>query len=218
MADRRSVASAVVCCLLFWPFSAQALTVTFTSRSSFENALSSFDTWNFNGPQGNAVIHLNSSGTDIVDVSTQGGDSAGIIHDNALCGRTGGQTDCFSPLVFTILQPRNAFGFDNLDLTATEEAVVNVAFVGLSPAQQFVFDLAGQAAFTPTFFGFTSDQLLASVTIYSRWRGTTGIGERANVIDNVTVGSASTVPEPGTILFLGFGLLGLIGLNRRRKA
>ena len=154
----------------------------------------------FNGPEGNPVIILNSLGTNIVGVSTQGGDAAGMIHDNALCGSVGGAVDCFPPVVFTLLQPRNAFGFDNLDFTADEEAVVNIAFANGDPSQQFVFDLGGEPPLTPIFFGFTSDQSIASVSVYSRDPGTTDIGQRANVIDNVTVGNA--VPEPGTLVLL----------------
>jgi hypothetical protein len=108
------------------------------------------------------------------------------------------------------LEPRNAFSFDNLDFTESEEAVVTVEFSNGDPSQQFVFDLAGAPALTPTFFGITSDQALASVTVYSRDPGTNDVGARANVIDNVTVG-VSAVPEPGTFsaLVAGLGFLGM---------
>src|SRR5262245_49063531 len=177
-----------------------AAVTTYSSRPAFLGAVAGADTWSFNGPEGNLVVILNSLGTNIVGVSTQGGDVAGRIHDNALCGSVGGAVDCFPPVVFTLLEPRNAFGFDNLDFTVDEEAVVNVAFANGDPSQQFVFDLGGQAPLTPTFFGFTSDQSIASVSVYSRDPGTTGIGLRANVIDNVTVGNA--VPETGTLPLL----------------
>ena len=60
--------------------------------------------------------------------------------------------------------------------------------------------LAVSLLFTPIFFGFTSNQSIASVTVYSRDPGSIDIGLRANVIDNVTVGTA--IPEPGTLVLL----------------
>jgi len=174
---------------------------TYSSRATFLGALAGADTWDFNGPEGNPVVILKSLGTDIVGVSTQGGDAAGAIHDNALCGSVSGAVDCFPPVVLTLLQPRNALGFDNLDFNGFEEAVVNVAFSNGDPSQQFVFDLGAAAPFTPIFFGFTSDQSIASVRVYSRDPGTIDIiGQRANIIDNVTVGTA--IPEPGTLVLL----------------
>jgi hypothetical protein len=169
----------------------------------------------FNGPEGNPVVILNSLGTDIVAVSTQGGDAAGMIHDNALCGSVNGALDCFPPVLFTVLQPRNAFGFDNLDFTVDEEAVVNIAFANGDPSQEFVFDLGAQPALTPIFFGLTSDQSIASVRVYSRDPGTMTLGQRANVIDNVTVGNV--VPEPGTLVLLILSSASLWFLRGRAK-
>ncbi len=192
---------------------ARAAVITYNSSAAFLAAVTSSDTWTFNGPNYNPVIRLNSLGTDIVSVATQGGDAAGIIFDNALCGRTGSAVDCFKPVVFTILEPRNAFGFDNLDFTVDEEAVVVVNFAGGAPPFSKAFGLGGHPAFTPTFFGIISDDLLASVTVYSRTIGSTAIGQRANVIDNVIVGSTA-VPEPTMLLLVGSAMAS--GLLRRR--
>lgn len=41
------------------------------------------------------------------------------------------------------------------------------------------------------------------------------LADSFEVVDNVTVGDASVVPEPTTILLLGFGLLGLLGVKRK---
>ena len=155
-----------------------AAVTTYSSRATFLGALAGEDTWDFNGPDGNPVIILNSLGTNIVGVSTQSGDAAGVIHENALCGAASGAVDCFLPVVFTLMQPRNAFGFDNLDFTVDEEAVVNIAFANGNPSQEFVFDLGGEPTFTPIFFGFTSDQSIASVSVYSRDPGSLDIGQR----------------------------------------
>ncbi|HEV8397762.1 MAG TPA: PEP-CTERM sorting domain-containing protein [Vicinamibacterales bacterium] len=192
----------------------RAAVITFSSSAAWEAAVTSFDTWDFNGPEGNQVILLNSLGTNIVSVATQGGDPQGLIHDSALCGSTGGGVDCFKPIELTFLEPRNAFGFDNLDFNGFEEAVVQLAFSG-GGTQTFVFDLGGAPAFTPIFFGVISDQNLASATIYSRDPGSDTIGQRANVIDNVRVGIAE-VPEPGVIALLATGLGGML-LRRRRR-
>ena len=91
---------------------------------------------------------------------------------------------------------------------------MNIAFSNGDPSQQFVFDLGAESPFTPIFFGFTSNQSIASVTVYSRDPGTVDVGQRANLIDNVTVGSA--VPEPGTMASLGIAL-GSLSLRRRCK-
>lgn len=192
-----------------------ASVTTYNSRAAFLGALTASTTWDFNGPEGNPVIILNGLGTDIVKISTQGGDAAGVIHDSAVCGSVSGGVDCFRPVDFTLLQPWNAFGFDNLDLTEAEEVVVNVAFANGDPSQQFTFDLGGQPAFSPIFFGVTADQSIASVSVYSRDPGTQTIGERANVVDNVTVGAM--VPEAGTLTLLTAASAGVVLQRRRTK-
>src|SRR4051812_46644450 len=100
-----------------------ATVTTYGSRPTFEASLSSFNTWDFNGREGNPVTVLNSLGTDIAAVSTLDGAASGVIHDNALCGTPGAPAvDCFPPVAFTFLQPVNSFGFDNLDFNGFEEA------------------------------------------------------------------------------------------------
>jgi hypothetical protein len=192
----------------------RAAVITYSSSAAFEAALASFDTWDFTGAEGNPVIFLNSLGTDIVSVASQGGDAAGIIHDNALCGSSGGTVDCFKPIVLTLLEPRNAFGFDNLDLNGFEEAVIDVSFAA-GPPFSTVIDLGAAPPFTPIFFGLIATENLTSVTIYSRDPGSNTVGERANVIDNLRVGTAA-VPEPVTLTLIGFGV-GAVLLRRRRR-
>ena len=46
---------------------------TYSSRATFLGGLAGADTWDFNGPDGNPVVILNSAGANIVGVSTQGG-------------------------------------------------------------------------------------------------------------------------------------------------
>ena len=81
--------------------------------------------------------------------------------------------------------------------------------------QSFVFDLGGAPLLTPIFFGATSDVDIATVEIYSRDPGSTAIGQRANVIDNVTV--AAFVPAPASAVLLALGLAAA-GLRKPRTA
>ena len=186
-----------------------AVVATYTSRAAYEGALGSTQTFDFNQPDG-PIASLGSQ----LSISTLGGDASGFIHTNALCGSVGGAVDCFPPVLFTFNQPGSAFGYDNLDFTENEEAVVTISFVNADPSQEFVFDLGGQAPLTPIFFGAISDVDIASVVIYSRDPGTTQIGERANVVDNVTI--AAAVPEPITLALLGPAFAGM-GFARRCK-
>jgi hypothetical protein len=65
------------------------------------------------------------------------------------------------------------------------------------------------------FWGITSDLLIASIHFGLTDGGTTREGDFA--LDNLTIGNAGSVPEPGSLTLLGLGLAGL-GLSRRRKA
>lgn len=209
---------AIIMGALFLP-GANASITTYTTRSTFETALSSPTTFDLNQADG-AISTL---GT-VLGISTVGGDVSGTVNNNALQGRALGALDISLPLQFTFLQPGLAFGYDNLDFTLDEEAVVTFSFTNGDPSQTFTFDLGGQDAFTPIFFGAISTTQISNVQIYSRTIGTDTVGERANVIDNVTVGaplSSTTTPEPGSWMLMSGGLLVLLGRNsalRRRFA
>jgi hypothetical protein len=189
---------------------ASAATVnTFTDRPTFLAGIGTSVTFDFNQPNG-PISTLGSLAT----ISTTGGDSSGQIYTNALCGSTSGSVNCFPPVVFSFLTGGKAFGYENLDFNGEEEAVVTLNFTNGDPAQSFVFDLGGQTPATPIFFGALSDVAISTVEIYSRTPGTTNVGERANVIDNVTLQAA--VPEPASLLLIGSGFL-LLGVLRRRR-
>jgi hypothetical protein len=209
---------AIILGTLFVP-GANASITTYTTRSTFESALSSPTTFDFNQANG-AIATL---GT-VLGISTVGGDPNGTVNDNALQGANFGALDIALPIQFSFLQPGFAFGYDNLDLTNNEEAVVTFSFTNGDPSQTFTFDLGGQAEFAPIFFGAISDTQISNVQIYSRTIGTDTIGERVNVIDNVTVGPVGTstsTPEPGSWMLMSGGLLVLLGRSsslRRRFA
>lgn len=206
-----SVLPALLVAALLTSVADAAVITTFSSRANFEAALANPLTFDFNQPNG-PVANLGSELT----VSTVGGDASGQILNNGLCGSVGGGADCFPPVLFTFAQPGFAFGFDNLDFTSDEEAVVTFSFTNGDASQSFVFDLGGAPSFTPIFFGATSDVAISTVEIFSRDPGSTQVGARANLIDNVTV-DAAVVPEPGSLALLGLGL-GLAGLGGRRRA
>ena len=198
--------------LLSLPASAAVLT-TFNDRTAFLGAVSSPITANFTGPDGTPVAAAAG-----LSISTLGGDLSGILNDNALCGSQMGSVDCFQPLLFTPTASLFAFGFDNLDLIAGEEFVVLIDFVNGDPQQAFNFSLGAQPELTPIFFGATSNVAISQFQVYSRDIGTTGIGQRANVIDNLTAASlgngGAEIPEPSTALLALAG--GLVLFTGRR--
>jgi hypothetical protein len=193
---------------------ARAATITvYDSQPLFLAAIGPSTTFDFTQPDG--PISLLGG---LASISTVGGDAQGTILSNTLCGSTAGSVDCFPPVLFTLAPGLEAFGYDNLDFNGNEEAVVTVNFANGDPAQVFVFDLGGDPAFTPIFFGVTSDVAISTVMIYSRDPGTTDVGQRANVIDNVILaeGGTQVVPEPTSLLLLGTGLVASVRRWRRR--
>ena len=209
---RRLISLGIAASILTVGTSYGAVVTPYASRAAFLGVIGTSQTFDFNQPYGPISV-LGSA----LSISTVGGDSSGQIYNyggnHALCGSLGGGLDCFPPVLFTFLQPGKAFGYDNLDFTTREEAVVTLSFANADPDQTFVFDLGGQPALAPIFFGAVSDVDISTVEIYSRTPGSDLVGARANVIDNVTI---SSVPEPATIALFGVGLLGL-GFSRRRK-
>ncbi len=203
-----------VCFCLFLANAFGALVTTYTSRAAFLAASGPVDTWDFNGPDGNPVITLQSLGTSVASVSSIGGDPQGTINGNGLCGSEGGGVDCFKPVRVTLLVPALAFGYDNHDLILMEEAVVNIGFTD-GTTRQYVFDLGGEDTLTPIFFGLKSNTPISYFETYSRTAGTTDVGRRANVIDDVSI--ASAVPEPSTFA-AAVAALALGWAARRRRA
>lgn len=102
----------------------------------------------------------------------------------------------------------NAFGFELSD-AADVSADLTLTFSDGSSASWSLIEYA-QANGNLKYVTVTSDQnILGGTLTFSNTTGNDGWG-----LDNVTVGS---LPEPGTLLLMGLGLLGL-GAARRRTA
>jgi hypothetical protein len=194
----------------------------FTSRATFLGAVPGSTTYDFETASGFPAAPASLSGFagGQVQLSTDGGDAAAMLQSygsgfgQAIGGQSGGAIDNFKALRLTFTTPRLAVGFDDLDLTPGETAVINVAFSNGAPAQQYsVTDADGDFS-TAGFFGVLSTDPIASIQVFSAEAVIDPPGSRANLIDNVTLGQA--VPEPGTLALVGIGVVGLLGPRRRR--
>jgi hypothetical protein len=112
-------------------------------------------------------------------------------------------------------------GLWGLDLLAgsNEAIVLNVNYSD-SSTQSYNITLNGDASFTPEYFGLYSNdtsQLITSISLY----GTDDTGaQRAWLIDDLTVitaGSVPSVPVPAAAWLFGSGLVGLVGVARRKR-
>jgi hypothetical protein len=92
-------------------------------------------------------------------------------------------------------------------------------------ADTFTSMLAGQAVFNSRLFDLSTGWIFVQHLIgsagtyrlefYAQDVGDT-IGDTALAMDDILIGSASTVPEPVTLVLLGTGLGGVLVARRRR--
>ncbi len=112
-------------------------------------------------------------------------------------------------------------GFWGLDLTTFDnEAIVLDVNYSDSSSQSYNVTLNGDAMFTPEYFGLYSNDTSQSITSISLY-GTDDTGaQRAWLIDDLTVitaGSVPSVPVPAAAWLFGSGLVGLVGVARRKS-
>jgi hypothetical protein len=98
----------------------------------------------------------------------------------------------------------NATSFFSVDYGTFNGSAVTFA---LSNGQTFTQGSTGSGYLTPDFFTF-SGAAFSSVEITSP--------DFVMNINNITYNSGTTVPEPGTLVMLGSGIIGLAGVLRRK--
>lgn len=177
--------------------SAQAATVTYTDRTAFENALSSFTVDSLDG----ITQYYHSSdarlGYSIASPSMYGcinhagcGNNSSIGFDNSYLWHYTGDD------VFTFDTAINGFGFDFNS---------PVGYGPISPIVQGI-----TAMTTSGFFGIISDEAFNTVTVNQT--------SSYMLMDNVTFGGAdASVPVPATLPMLLAALLGGASIARRSR-
>jgi hypothetical protein len=204
---------------------ANAALITFSDRATFLGAVPGAVNYDFETSSGfqAAVAPLTSFAAGQVTTTTPGGAAAvdiqtfGFSFGQAIGGLSAaGGIDNFAPVLLTFTTPQSAVGFDDLDLTPDELAIIRVSFSDATPTQTFtVTDTDGDFS-TAGFFGVVSMNPIASIEVFSAESPTEGPNSRANLIDNVVL--ANPVPEPEAWLTASFGLAALAFAFVRRSA
>ncbi len=178
---------------------AHASDTTYTSRASFEAALSSFQIDSLDGITSDphvldvrADFSISTPSVMYGCINQAGcGDNSGIGFDSAY-----EWTYNTSPVTFTFNAPASAIGFDYANPTCCGDGSV--------------LTLDGNSSGASSgFFGIISDTPVTSFVM-------SGSGSYM-LIDNITYGQAD-VPEPASMALFGLGVGGLAMLRRRRKA
>ena len=207
-----------------------ASTVAFTTLASFQSATSGLTTENFDAATAPLVIPNGGTyGQLKFNYTINGG--GGLLEIVNLFPTTSSPnylgsddpaTGAFfasDSLTITLPHPVSAFG---LYIVGSGGYLANTFTlnIGLGTAQNsatpdVVIDTVGDVAY---FLGITSTSPFSSATIALSTLGNPGDGPLWN-IDDVTGGkSNSAVPEPGTMLLIGTGLVTMAGrLNKGRK-
>lgn len=196
--------------------------IEYNDRATFEAAVPGVVTFDFETASG---FPLAEAPLDFVnatiDFSTSGGDSTVTVSDygngfgQAIGGRLNDAIDNFQAVVVAFSAPYYAVGFDDLDLTDNELALINVVFS--SGSFNFVRTNPGGDFTKAPFFGVWSDEPIIGLRVWSGENATDLPGLRANLIDNLSVSRIpSDVPEPTTWLLFGTGLA-MVAFRRRKS-
>jgi hypothetical protein len=223
---------AITVILAITAIGANASLTTYSTSASFDSATFGLTTQNFSflsttvGPGGSATVDnsLNSStnngfvlpgniaaGLDIAALTNVGGDLAlagpnvfGIGNANYMV--VGNYTN--SGLQFTFAPGVTAFSLGVLSEFSSVDALLSV----YSPSSALLGSIVLSSLPTSgsgAFIGVTSGGPIGSVVLAAPADGASFVA-----VDQVQFGSA--VPEPGSLLLLGSGLLGAAGMLRKR--
>jgi hypothetical protein len=206
--------------LLFATRSPAAVT-EFFNRATFNATVPGVNTFDFETGSGfpaanapldsiNATINLGTlSGDTVVQVQNFGNGFG-----QAIGGSNGNAVDNFRAVVISLSAPYYAIGFDDLDLTDDEDAIIDVTFPSGTVRYQRT-DPDGSFATAP-FFGVWSDEAISEVRVWSADTPDGLPGTRANLIDNLAI-SRISVPEPSTLLLsIAVLMTVLFAANRSR--
>ena len=183
---------------------ASAAVITFTSEAAFDAATNATVVEDFESfsPKDTNLAVIVSNGITYTPVGT--GTNVAVASPGYTNFGAG-----VNPTTTSILTASGNEDFTGVFSSPAFAVGFDVFLNGLGPATATFFNdatLLGTVAF-PTgddqrFAGILSDVAVTSF----RWTATRG-GELNTGIDNVALGDAAQVPEPATVLLLGFGLL-----------
>ena len=204
---------------------AQAAFIEYSDRIAFESAVSGIVSFDFETTSGFPAAPAQLDIIDAtIDLSTSGGDSAVYVQSygagwgQGIGGSVSDEINNFTAVVVAFSAPYYAVGFDNLDLTLNEDAIINVVFGSGS----FTFkrtDPDPDFSNAP-FFGIWAGEPILGLRVWSGNAPTDQPGSRANLIDNLSVSRTPSeipdVPEPSTFWLTSAAGLGLMLLGRLR--
>jgi len=198
--------------------------IEYDDRAVFEAAVPGVVTFDFETARGFPAAPAALDFIDpTIDLFTSGGDPTVSLSDfgngfgQAIGGRVGGAVNNFEAVGVIFNAPYFAVGFEDLDLTPNEVAIINVVFASGS-STFFRVDPDNDFSTSP-FFGVWSTEPIVGLRVWSGNNPTDLPGVRANLIDNLSVARTALVPdvpEPTTWLLLGGGLA-LVAFRRRRS-
>ncbi len=212
---RALLAIAVAATLVSSP--AQAQFSTFNNRATFEAQLGTMVIDNYNTGYG---FFQSDAAMSAVRGETRYTSTAfantNIVFNGFYCAGCNGsyRMDFRSTTVSSGGLGVHGVGFDFFN----SESLPYSAFITFGDGTTTNVQLPSGSSINNAFFAVTSDRLVASVDIGLANGGTTGDGTFYQ--DNLTIGNATVVPEPSTVVLLAAGLagLGFAGRARRQRA